>query len=78
MIAVVIFWIIAFIMLVCGKFHMETPINYVFLSIHTLANSILVAHVVCKTGYKEILSTISVVVIIVIAVTIYAFKTESF
>ena len=75
---VIIFWLISFIMLTCSKLHQKVPVNYVFIGIHTLSNSYLLALLICASEVKEILYALAGTIAIVAGITVYAFRTEHF
>ena len=78
LVPVTIFWIMTYILLACGNFYNRYPINYAFMSIHTLANSYFVSYCTCRSDSTEVLYTLAVTIFIVASVTIYAFNTKKF
>ena len=73
-----IFWLIAFILLICLKFSEKYPLNFVFLGIHTMSNSYLVAYLACKSDLDEILITLFLTIFIVASITAYSYKCTIF
>ncbi|XP_065365149.1 protein lifeguard 1-like [Calliphora vicina] len=79
----VIFWpgfivllVTMLIMTCCDELRRQTPVNYIFLAIFTLAQSFLLAIVTCQFAAVEILLAVGTTAAICLALSLYAFQTK--
>lgn len=79
----VIFWpafivllVTMLIMACCDDVRRETPLNYIFLAIFTLAESLLLAIVTCQYDSLEILLAVATTAAICLTLSIYAWQTK--
>ncbi|EDW81683.1 uncharacterized protein Dwil_GK19213 [Drosophila willistoni] len=78
-----IFWFALIIMLItmlalicCENLRRETPTNFIFLSVYTMAQSFIMGVSACRYGPNEILLAVGITAILCLALTLFALQTK--
>ncbi|KNC24802.1 hypothetical protein FF38_00991 [Lucilia cuprina] len=74
--AICVLLVTMLIMSCCDEVRRQTPLNYIFLAIFTLAQSLLLAIVTCQFDAIEILLAVGVTAAICLTLSLYAWQTK--